>query len=69
MPIGYWVTQIVAEDDDAGINGVVEFEIIETPSNQDWRRFSISVNDGNLTTSDYIDREEQETYYVSYTST
>ena len=64
VPLGYWVTQVFAEDKDAGINGIVEYEMIETPNNQDWKKFSISKKEGNLTTNDDIDREHQETYYV-----
>ena len=53
-----------AEDKDAGVNGFVEYEMIETPNNQDWKKFSISKKDGNITTNADIDRESQETYFV-----
>ena len=69
IPAGSWVTQVQAVDLDEGTNGVVEYEFIQNPgtSSPDWQKFSIDRRTGNITTANYIDREEQQLYFVSLT--
>ena len=65
VPLNYHVVEVKAEDKDEGVNGRVEFEFVESLGSLDWRKFKIDRYGGNVTTDDYIDREEQEMYYVS----
>ena len=68
IPEGVWVTRVEATDLDEGTNGIVEYDFIKNPaSSPDWEKFSIDRRSGNITTADYIDREEQEVYFVSVT--
>lgn len=61
---GYHVTQVVASDEDEGVNGRVEFQFVESLGNLDWNYFHIDRVTGNITTNGAIDRELQEFYFV-----
>ncbi len=67
VPVGFWVSQVRATDKDEGKNGQVRFEFVENEINErkDWLKFTIHSSDGNITTKEHIDREEQEIYFVS----
>ena len=65
-PVGYYVTRVVATDEDEGQNGVVNYALVESAVIQDWQKFSIHPTEGNVTTAHVINREEQMTYYVSH---
>ncbi len=67
MPLGFFVTQIKAKDGDEGVNGEVRYELQPNPTNanQDWEKFRIDGITGQLFTNAEIDRETQDTYYVS----
>ncbi len=64
MPIGYNVTQILAIDLDAGINGVVRYRFIGSEINTDFQSFQIDEIDGYINTAAEIDRETQDIFYV-----
>ena len=61
--------QVVALDEDTGTNGEVRYKLVRNPSNEiAWHKFRIDATSGNVTTTGTIDRETQETYYVSVLS-
>ena len=61
------MTRVSATDGDDGINGQVEYEILKpvTNPNKDWLKFQIETETGIIRTNAVLDREEQQTYYVS----
>ena len=67
MDIGSVVTTVDATDEDEGLNGQVQYEFVENPSNQgrDWTKFRIDRNNGVIKTAVEIDREVQQMYFVS----
>ena len=67
VEIGFWVTRVGASDGDDGINGQVEYEILTpvTNPNKDWLKFKIEKETGVIRTDAMLDREMQQTYYVS----
>ncbi len=67
VPLGFFVTQIKAKDGDEGVNGEVMYELVPNPTNaiQDWEKFRIDEITGQIFTNAEMDRETQETYYVS----
>ena len=69
--MGAFVVRVEADDKDKGTNGEVRFAFEENPTNaqKDWLKFIIEPSTGVITTAVSIDREQQETYYVSITYT
>ena len=69
VPVGTWVTQVMATDGDDGINGEVLYEFVTsvTNPNKDWLKFMINQNTGEIVTDAEMDRETQSIYFVSVT--
>ena len=67
VPVGTWVTQVKASDEDDGMNGEVLYEFVTsvTNPNEDWLKFKINENTGEIVTDAEMDRETQSTYFVS----
>ena len=58
--------QVIAEDEDIGTNGEVEYEFVTSQSSRpDYEFFNIDRQTGEITVAKDIDREIQATYYVS----
>ena len=67
-PTGTFVVQVVASDDDAGVNGEVQFEFVTGDASlPDHQFFHIDAMSGNITVKEDIDREKQDDLYVSKT--
>ena len=67
MKIGTWVVAVNATDKDSGKNGEIQYELVQNDANptKDWTKFRIDPKDGNITTAAKIDREAQDTFFVS----
>ena len=66
--MGTWVVAVKATDSDIGKNGEIHYELMENSANptEDRTKFHINSRDGNITTAAKINREMEETFFVSF---
>ncbi|XP_072881460.1 cadherin-23 [Hemitrygon akajei] len=59
---GFNVYEVLATDNDEGVNGAVRYGFLKTAVNKDWEYFSIDPISGIINTTTRLDREKQAVY-------
>ncbi|XP_078387064.1 cadherin-23 [Cetorhinus maximus] len=59
---GFNVYEVLATDNDEGLNGAVRYDFLKTAVNRDWEYFSIDPLSGIISTTVRLDRERQAVY-------
>uniref|UniRef100_UPI00398F0386 cadherin-23 n=1 Tax=Pristiophorus japonicus TaxID=55135 RepID=UPI00398F0386 len=59
---GFSVYEVLATDNDEGLNGAVRYGFLKTAVNRDWEYFNIDPLSGIINTSIRLDREKQAVY-------
>ncbi|XP_069741657.1 cadherin-23 isoform X3 [Narcine bancroftii] len=59
---GFSVYEVLATDNDEGVNGAVRYGFLKTAVNRDWEYFSIDPISGIINTTARLDRERQAVY-------
>ncbi|XP_078284733.1 cadherin-23 [Rhinoraja longicauda] len=59
---GFNVYEVLATDNDEGVNGAVRYSFLKTAVNRDWEHFNIDPLSGIINTTARLDREKQPVY-------
>ncbi|XP_067828518.1 cadherin-23-like isoform X2 [Heptranchias perlo] len=59
---GFSVYEVLATDNDEGLNGAVQYSFLKTAVNRDWEYFNIDPLSGIINTTVRLDREKQAAY-------